>query len=344
MPLTTPRTTDPPVLSVNHPIRKAFYRYGTNVSRHWLVHILLSVFIAVFVSYPVFFLYENPSSGFSKLPVHVWTSARRFEGTSSLSPDVEVRQVWIHGSYMKALDTSLLHDALDLQTALVFSEAVSPTDKTHPKIEESMSGADSCYPPSLVESSWGFHSPLMFWNCSFQTIDDDESPVKTVNGQLSRRSKYNLTLRATSVFAGKSFVDNKLIAADALVLTIFDSPGRGPTKAWDPVLARLASSQSEKWSFYPENGIVNRNQLYNFQWKPVSIRDDFLLFTAYLMMLVYLGQNLRRTRAVKSQLGIGVTVITQVRTLPHDSRIFRLTCVGGNIYRGELYDLRLFGD
>jgi hypothetical protein len=302
--LSATRTTEPPILSSNHPIRRAFYRHGTSVARHWLAYILVSVSIAVFVCYPVFFLYENPSSGFSRLPNHVWTSASRFEAASTVQPDVEIRQVWAHAHYRRALDVDVLQDALKLQNAIILGQSTADDKSTH---EE-----NACYPSDIRDMSWGFHSPLMFWNCSAVAIAEDHDVLRTIQDQSLRRSYFNLTLRPISVFAGKSFLDTKLSSADALVITMFDRPRHGRIREWDTILASVAEDQADQWSFYPSNGVVTRSQLYLFQWKPISVREDFLLCIAYLMMIAYLIRTLRRTRAVKSQLGIGATIITQV--------------------------------
>ena len=56
-------TTEPPKLSSEHPIRRAFASYGNATARHWLFSLLLSVAVAVFLCYPVVFLYESPAAG-----------------------------------------------------------------------------------------------------------------------------------------------------------------------------------------------------------------------------------------------------------------------------------------
>jgi hypothetical protein len=268
------------------------------------------------VCYPVFFLYENPTSGFSKLPYHVWTSARRFDGNQSVPADVNVRQVWVHGSYMRALETHALAGALSIQHALVspdFPQNYRDGGQSPSSSESKPDGPETCFQNSVQGLTWGFHSPLMFWNCSFAAIAADQDVIRTINEQSSRRSDFNLTLLPTSVFAGKSFVDNKIVAADALVITLFDRPTLGLPKPWNERLAGLASDYPNRWSFYPESGIVTRSQLYEFQFKPMSIRDDFLLFTGYIMMFLYVVVNLRKARAVKSQVGVVMTLVAQVK-------------------------------
>ena len=309
--LTYSRTTEPPVLSQNHPIRKALSSHGTSVAKHWLVWILISVAIAVLICYPVFFLYENPTTGFSKLPSHVWASAKRFVGTTDTQPDAEIRQLWIHGNYMKALDHKVLKEALDIQESVLGElTACLPPTLNFTQYED---GQDSNPLPTVGKLMWGFHSPLIFWNCSSDSIQADKDLLSTINTRSTCRSFFNITLRPSSVFAGKSFVKRNLTAADALVITLFEGVGPGIRHNWNTRFAKLAKDAPNRWSIYPENFQVTRSQLYQFQFKPMSVQDDFILFIAYALMVIYVLISLRKLRAVKSKFGLGVTVFTEVR-------------------------------
>ena len=117
-------TTQPPRLSANHPIRRALYRHGKTTTQHWLVAMLVSVAIAMGFSYPTILLSENPTAGFAAYPHHVWTTAKPFEGDPDRA-DVEMRQVWVYGSYMKALEKDTLKRALGIQQNLVGSEPLA---------------------------------------------------------------------------------------------------------------------------------------------------------------------------------------------------------------------------
>lgn len=311
-------TTEPPRLASDHPIRKAFFRHGTTTARHWLMSILLSVGIAVLSCYPVFFLYDNPAAGFSKLPHHVWTSARVFEGSESTRPDVEMRQVWVHGNYKQALEPDVLLEALEMQKALIgetFGHEIRDSPGSAPVPEGSpLSEAfgASCVSDAPQNITWGFHSPLMYWNCSSSAIRDDKNIVATVNAQSHRQTFLNITLRPSSVFAGKTFARGKLQAADALVITLFDRIGFGIGEEWEDRFIALAKRASGRWSFYPENGKVARSQLYEFNFRPMSLGDDLLLALAYLCMAFYVMVTLRKLRAVKSRFGLVVTAVSQV--------------------------------
>ncbi|KAF2401355.1 hypothetical protein EJ06DRAFT_508948 [Trichodelitschia bisporula] len=293
-------TTEPPILAPNHPIRKAFYRYGTAASRHWLASILFSVAIGVLLCYPAFFLYENPTTGFSKLPNHVWTSARAYEGAGDVRADVAIRQIWVHGSYMRALDRHVLQEALGIQEMLVADDVRKTSLKTV---------ADGQNTPSV---SWGFHSPLMFWNCSHEVISDDTDILRTINEHAHKRSYLNLTLRPTSVFAGKSFAKDKIVAADALVITLFDREGSEHIRQWTDRISSLAAKMETRWSLYPEDGMVAHSQLYEFQQKPLSYQDNIFLILVYVCMALYVAGSLGKLRAVKSRAGLIATGIIQI--------------------------------
>jgi hypothetical protein len=249
-------------------------------------------------------------------------SATKFGGNQTTSADVVIRQIWIHGSHMRVLENRVLKDSLEIQNAILYGTFPSsgrPDDKAllfnnTPKSEVDAVKVNGCDPFHHGDSSWDFHSPLMYWNCSSDTIENDKNLVVTINSQTSRRSYRNLTLRPSSVLAGKSFVGNKLLAADALVLTLFDqSPSSFNIRLWSERLSDLAALYSDRWTFYPEAGTMIWSQLFRFQFKPISTSDDFMLIGLYIGMLVYAIFNLSKApRAVRSPLGLILTVVTEV--------------------------------
>jgi hypothetical protein len=311
-------TTEPPSLSPEHPLRKAFYQYGAAAARHWLTFILCSVATAVLFCYPVFFLYENPTTGFHKLPYHVWTSARLYDGNPKTRPDVEIRQVWVHGSYMQALTTDVLRETLSIQDTLVTSHS-NQKNSPHAQLPAEIAAndeSDACDSRMSEDVFWGFHSPLMFWNCSSLAVTTDTDILHTINSQGHRRSYLNLTLRPTSVFAGKSFAKDRVVAADALVITLFDHPERNSNQQWDDHLSILARDVPSRWSLYPKEGHhLTQSRLYEFQQKPLSLQDNSFLFISYLLMTVYVLLTLGKLRAVKSKVGLVVTVIFEVSVI-----------------------------
>ncbi|KAK8196608.1 hypothetical protein M8818_006773 [Zalaria obscura] len=152
-------TSDPPKLRVENPVRRAFYRHGLTTARHWQLAMLVTVTIGVVLTYPVIFLSDFPTAGLGGLPHHVWESARSFEGRSDVQPNLEMRQIWIHGSYMRAIDKTVLQQAFSLQDAVF--EGTS-----HIQLEN-----DNPNEPNKV--NWGFHSPLMYWGNDHQALSAD---------------------------------------------------------------------------------------------------------------------------------------------------------------------------
>ncbi|KAF2145817.1 uncharacterized protein K452DRAFT_125935 [Aplosporella prunicola CBS 121167] len=304
-------TTEPPKLSPEHPIRKAFARYGTATARHWLLSLLLSVAVAVLLCYPVVFLYESPAPGGQHhRPHHVWTSVRAYDGPPDVTPDVGMRQLWVHGSYMKALDSRVLREALSIQDKLIGRGFGLPGGRAGDARDGALDGA--CAPEAGGNALWGYHSPLMYWNCSMAALEADTDILHTINSQEGRLSYMNFTLQPTSLFAGKSFNGTRLLAADALVITLMDRTGGAVTDEFDRRSRMLTSESPDPWSFYPPTGSTYRHQLYEFRYQPLSINDASTLILAYSLMLFYVLFSLRKLKAVKSVFGLFCTVIAQM--------------------------------
>jgi len=117
-----------------------------------------------------------------------------------------------------------------------------------------------------------FHSPLLYWNCSLSAMKDDANLIMTVNREFNKRSPANVTLRWGSVFAGKKFHHNRLVKADALVISLFyrlDSPAG---ELWDQRAALLAQEADVygRYEVYPGNGKENGSTLYEVPFLPLS--------------------------------------------------------------------------
>ncbi|KAI7103567.1 hypothetical protein KC352_g37469, partial [Hortaea werneckii] len=260
---------------------------------------LVSVAIAMGFSYPTIFLSENPTAGFAAYPHHVWTTARPFMGEERLI-DVEMRQIWVHGSYMNALNKSVLNSALGIQQAIVGPERLT---SVYPTLNDQLrTGA----------ISWGYHSPLMYWNNSADTISGDEDVVRTINDQSRTSSSLNVALRPASVFAGKRFDRKKLRAADALVITLMNKAGDGVGGRWEDSMEALASGACQNCTLFPHDGRVTRNKVYEFSFVPLSLQENIALTFAYTCMALYVLLSLRRLKAFHSRFGLVVTAITQM--------------------------------
>jgi len=226
---------------------------------------------------------------------------------------VEVRQVWVHGDYMKAIDPRVLQEALHVQQALIKNGFGNETPSAS---TDSIVATDPTGGCLATQSgyNWGFHSPLMYWSCSPGAIEDDPDLLFTINSRSGRHSALNLTLRPSTVFAGKAFSGTKLRAADALVITLFDQTNSSLGAIWDARSRALAAETSSEWSIFPKDGQIVRSRLYEFRFKPMTLNDDLLLAASYFVTAVYVILRMMQLRAIKSWFGLLITICAKVRS------------------------------
>ncbi|KAM0516789.1 hypothetical protein ACHAPS_008526 [Verticillium nonalfalfae] len=314
-------TTEAPVLTPSHPLRRAFARYGAYATRHVITTLLISTAVAAVLIYPFPFLYTTDfTNGASNLPHHVWTLAQPIE-KAAVEPDVVMRSVWVHGSYMQALDREVLLGALQLQ-----DELLGPTENFDPRrpgqpamevrdhsLDMTPNDRDAFHVINgLTNQSWFFHSPLQYWYGSPERISSDADIISTVNERKSQPTSVNTTLRHSIVFSGKHFEDRRLLAADALVITLIHLRDSPVGRQWERKAAALATQMADKWTAYPADGSSMSNQLYEFQFQPMSIHDTIVLALAYGLSMLYFFVSMSKLRAVKSKTGLIVTVMTQI--------------------------------
>lgn len=292
-------TTAPPRLPANHPVRRAFYRHGKTTAQHWLVVMLVSVAIAMGFSYPSIFLADNSAAGHAAFPHQAWTTAKSIENGNA-TIDVELRQIWIHGSYMEALKKEVLQRALKVQQSLF--------------LEDQPSNAIPALSDGLRSGTldWGYHSPLMYWNSSAQILEADTDVLRTINTQRLGYSSLNVALRPGSVLAGKRFSRNDLLAADALVITLINKFDDGIGSQWQEKMKHLRQDVCQDCVLFPDDGHVTNHRVYEFSLTPLSFREHIALGFAYGCMAVYVLVSFRRMRAFHSRFGLVVTAITQM--------------------------------
>jgi hypothetical protein len=221
---------------------------------------------------------------------------------------------------MQALSPEVLLSALELQDELLgvtqdfgpgrYSGLPPPAD---PKTPLSPAQRDSLHIVNgLTDQAWAFQSPLLYWNCSRERILADEDILATVNDKKNQSTPANITLRHSIVFSGKRFEDRRLLAADALVITLLYRSASAVGHQWERVAASLPTKVGDKWDIYPPSGQVSGSQLYEFQFKPISVQDSIIFAVAYALALLYFLINLSKLRAIKSKIGLIITVITQI--------------------------------
>lgn len=223
---------------------------------------------------------------------------------------------------MQALNPELLASALELQDHLLgttkdfdprnedSSVALSPQVDGN---DLSVSQRDAVHAINgLTNQSWFFHSPMQYWSCSREQILADDDILATVNERKNMSTSVNVTLRHSVVFSGKRFEYRKLLAADALVITLLYRRDSPVGRQWERKAAALAEAAGDDWNVYPSDGRVSSSRLYEFQFRPMSTEDTLTLTLAYGLALGYFVMSLFKVRAVKSKFGLMVTVVTQI--------------------------------
>ncbi|KAI1377240.1 sterol-sensing domain of SREBP cleavage-activation-domain-containing protein [Hypoxylon crocopeplum] len=316
-------TTEAPVLAETHPLRRAFARYGRYAASHVVTTLLVSVAVASVLIYPFPFLYTTDfTNGASILPEHAWTDTLPLDDKNRVEPDVIMRSIWVHGSYFQALDKDVLLSALELQ-----DELLGPTVNFNPRqqignsIDLANASTTNLTPAQrdayhvvngLTNESWFFQSPLQYWSCSSENIERDDDIIGTANERKRQPTSVNVTLRHSIVFSGKRFQDRRLVAADALVITLVHHRDSPVGRMWEERVQALKYKMADHWDVFDYSPSGKICELYEFQFRPMSTQDIFLLGVAYSLVLVYFLISLSKLRAVKSKVGLMVTVIAQI--------------------------------
>jgi len=227
-----------------------------------------------------------------------------------------VRQVWVHGDYMNAIALPVLREAMHVQEVLINGGFDTRESAAYDDQHMLQRDAPGCLVAPAGEK-WGWHSPLMYWDCSLSALEKDDSLLDTINAHNRIRSALNVTLRPSTVFAGKSFSATKLRAADALVITLFDQSNSSLGDTWDSRSRLLADKLDPDWTIFPPDGQVGRSRLYEFRFKPMTLNDDLFLAASYLVTAVYVIWRMMQLRAVKSWFGLLVTICAKVGSPPH---------------------------
>ncbi|OAA60469.1 sterol regulatory element-binding protein cleavage-activating protein [Niveomyces insectorum RCEF 264] len=329
-------TTSAPDLAPDNPIRSALTRYGVGVARHVATTLLISLAVATALVYPIPFLYSGDfTSGASSVPRHVWTNAQPLQNGTAVEPDAIMRSIWVHGTYMKALDRDVLLGALELQDELLgpttnfdprrstkdaaalassfFSSSFSSSSSSPSSVDLTPAERDAFHVVNgLTNQSWFFHSPLLYWSGNREAILSDPDILATVNAHKNQHTSVNVTLRHSVVFSGKRFEGGALVAADALVITLIHLRDSPVGRQWERKAAGLAARVADTWDVYPKDTHELPSQLYEFQFLPLSLQDSIMLAVAYTLTLVYVVQNLSRLPAIKSRPGLVLTVVAQI--------------------------------
>ncbi|OTA67924.1 hypothetical protein K449DRAFT_323910 [Hypoxylon sp. EC38] len=316
-------TTEPPVLDESNWLRRAFARYGRYAASHVITTLLVSVAVAAVLIYPFPFLYTTDfTNGASILPEYAWTDTLPLDDKNKVEPDVIMRSIWVHGSYFQALNKTVLLSALELQDELLgptvnfnpHRQTTDGVDMPNGTITDLTPDQRDAYHvvTGLTNETWFFQSPLQYWSCSSESVELDDDIIATANKRKTQPTSVNVTLRHSTVFSGKRFQDRRLVAADALVITLIHHRDSPVGRLWQERTEALKSRMTDNWDIfeYAPNG--KTSELYEFQFRPLSSQDVLLLGLAYTLVIIYFWLCLSKLRAVKSRVGLMVTVIAQI--------------------------------
>lgn len=220
---------------------------------------------------------------------------------------------------MKALEPDVLLNALRIQDELlgptIDFDPRRPSNQVYPDdslVDLTTDMRDTLHAINgLSNSSWFFHSPLQYWSCSAENISRDKDIITTVNQGSRQATSVNVTLRHSIVFSGKRFEDHRLVAADALVITLVHMLDSPVGKQWERRAQALGLKGSDKWHLYPPSGRSFTSTLYEFRFQPLSTQDDVLLGIAYTLLVLYFANRLSKLNALRSRMGLILAVVSQ---------------------------------
>lgn len=219
---------------------------------------------------------------------------------------------------MDALERDVLETALEIQDELLGPtidfdprRPAAGSQMTDPAMDLTTEMRDSFHAINgLTNSSWFFHSPLQYWSCDLDKIHADDDIIATVNRASRQSTSVNVTLRHSIVFSGKRFEDHRLVAADSLVITLIHMLDSPVGERWAKKAEELASRNSAKWRIYLDDAPVST--LYEFQFRPLSVWEHLWAAAIYLATIWYFFTQLSKLHALKSRVGLGVAVATQL--------------------------------
>lgn len=221
---------------------------------------------------------------------------------------------------MGALEPDVLQTALEIQNELFgHTEYVSRrTTSTQNDGTNTPSSTPDIYDTLHTingpeNSSFLFYSPLEYWSWSSQKVAEDTDLVGTVDRHALRHSALNnITTRPSIAFSGNLFEDHRLVATDALVITLVHTPESALGQLWEQGARDIARRNPEKLRIQPDNGHVDTTTLYEFLYEPLSYLDKLFLGVAYSLTILYFSISLSRLAAFKSRFGLIVAIVSQI--------------------------------
>jgi hypothetical protein len=171
-------------------------------------------------------------------------------------------------------------------------------------------------------------------------IESDNSIIATINRQSHHISPANITLSPSSVLAEIRWSYRWLVAADALVISLFYKAESRAGDLWDERAAALAQYDKNRWDISPADVRGSGSRFFKFQSRLLTLQDGAMLFGAYGLVALYVIFSLRDLRMLKSRVGLFLTVVVQV-SASQDARMRRkfsilLICLRRDSFRSLL--------
>ncbi len=104
----------------------------------------------------------------------------------------------------------------------------------------------------------------------------------------------------------------RLVAADALVISVFYKGVSRAGDIWDEGVEALSQPENRRWEVYAANGGEAGSMFFRFQSQPISGQDEAIFFALYALILLYVASSLRNVKALKSRIGLLMTIALQV--------------------------------
>lgn len=243
-------------------------------------------------------------------PSHAWVSVDEVDGgrlvesrrEQASDVDVAIRQAWVRGPWMRALERQTL------ATAAAVEDRLAPYG----------SGA-----ATAVGRGAAIHSLLDHWDHSAEQMASDDDVVGTVVGPSSRRlSRAGVSLRPESTLAGFARASS---SADAVVTTMLCDDGSDAARFWDRSVAALLRDPAKWHASLDEtlDGILAR-----IQHLPAGTSDNVAFFTLYSAAAIYGWVGLSEHGMLKSRLWLLMYIFAEVGHLWLSCRI----CIMHHIY------------
>ncbi|KAH8674483.1 sterol-sensing domain of SREBP cleavage-activation-domain-containing protein [Tricladium varicosporioides] len=155
------------------------------------------------------------------------------------------------------------------------------------------------------------YSPLMYWNCSSAAIETDASPTKTINRKIHHPALDTSPVGPTSVFVGTTISNSKVVAANALVVTLFYKGESGAGALWDRKAEELSQYGDTRLGIYSPSPSGFGSTLFSLDHLPLGLQERVVLLSVYILIVIYLIIKIRHTSILKSRFGSFVAITLQ---------------------------------